>query len=596
MSKPREKVLVLGDGVSAFLAVIRSLGRQGIEVHVAWCQPNCPSLSSRYVAKFHPLPFCDAEGSWVDELCQLLQAEHYDLVLPTNEQSTRALFMHRERLEKASRLYLMDEPAFDVVFDKVKSGELAERVGMRVPKTQLISSVERLDDLESRFAYPLVLKPVSSYDAKSPTERRNVVKAYHREELDQQVQRLLGDGPVAVQENFIGRGVGVEMLVDRGEILLAFQHERVHQPLRGGASSYRKSVPLDAELLEASRRFVAALDYTGVIMVEFLVNDQGSDWRFVEANGRFWGSLPLAIAAGADFPFALYRLIVHGDRQFRQSYRTGLYCRNVLSDMLWFVQNLRADRNDPTLATVSPVSVLLEARHLLTGKERFDTFTLDDPLPALAEPLKYARRTLSRLGLRARQAWASLPGVRRRQAQQTRALLERARRIVFLCWGNICRSPFAAEYARRVWPSHIEVLSRGLHYQQGRVSPADAIEAARQCDIALGDHRSSLISAEEVDQSDVIICFDEMIRKVFLERYPQAAAKTVRFGTLRLEGPVTVADPFGGSLSDFSAAYAQIMGTIDASRELFAQPPSRIAMLQEPVAPVAGCGNTEGVV
>ena len=592
MNKTPEKVLVLGDGVSAFLAVVRSLGRQGIEVHVAWCQPNCPSLRSRYVKRFHQLPFCDAEGSWVGQLSSLLQAERYDLVLPTNEQSTRALFMHRQQLEKASRLYLMEEPAFDVVFDKVKSGELAETLGLRVPKTQIVSSIDQLDGLESRFAYPLVLKPVSSYDAKSPLERRNVVKAYDRPELDRQAQRMLGAGPLAVQENFIGRGVGVELLVDRGEILLAFQHERVHQPLRGGASSYRKSVPLDAELLEASRRFVAALDYTGVIMIEFLVNESGTDWRFVEANGRFWGSLPLAIAAGADFPFALYRLKVHGDRQVHQGYRTGLYCRNLLSDMQWFVQNLRANRNDPTLATLSPVSVLLEAKHFLMGRERFDTFTFDDPLPAIAEPLKYARRTLSRLGLRARQAWASLPGVRRRQSVQAREMLQRAHRVVFLCWGNICRSPFAAAYARQVWPSNLEISSRGLHYQQGRTSPADAVEAASLCHIVLHEHRSSMISAEEVIQSDVIICFDELIRKEFLDRFPQAAAKTVRFGMLRPQGPLTVEDPFGGNLSDFSNAYAQIAATIDVSRELFAAPSARAGMSQDPPATVAGCGKT----
>jgi protein-tyrosine-phosphatase/predicted ATP-grasp superfamily ATP-dependent carboligase len=570
-SVPRrpEKVLVLGDGVSAFLAVIRSLGRQGIEVHVAWCQTDCPALRSRYVKRFHVLPCCDPAGTWVGRLAEVLDTERYDLVLPTNEQSMRALQSHRREFESRSRLCLLDEPVFDVVFDKVKCGQLAANLGLRVPRTCVVTDLAALEGLESQFAYPLVLKPISSYDAQSPLKRRNVVKAYNRDELQREGRRLLGEGTIAVQENFVGRGVGVELLVDHGEVLLAFQHERIHQPSHGGASSYRKSVPLDAVLLDAATRFVAALDYSGAVMIEFLVNPSGDDWRFVEVNGRFWGSLPLAIAAGADFPSALYRLWVHGERNFRQEYRTDLYCRNLLADALWYVQNLRADRNDPTLATMSPLKVLLEAKHFLAGRERFDTLTLDDPLPAVAEPLKYARRLMGRFALRARQAWVSLPGIRQCQYSRTSSMLERARCVVFICWGNICRSPFAAAYARRVWPAEIQVLSRGLHHQQGRLSPADAVDAARRYDIALDEHRSSVISEKDIAGADMIICFDELIRKELLDRFPHARPKAFRFGVLCPHGQVAVADPFGGSVSAFCDAYAQIKETLDASCALF---------------------------
>ena len=60
----------------------------------------------------------------------------------------------------------------------------------------------------------------------------------------------------AAQENFVGIGVGVELLALQGEILTAFQHERVHEAPTGGISGYRKSVPLDPELLDAARLLV----------------------------------------------------------------------------------------------------------------------------------------------------------------------------------------------------------------------------------------------------------------------------------------------------------------------------------------------------
>ncbi len=43
-------------------------------------------------------------------------------------------------------------------------------------------------------------------------------------------------------------------------------------------------------------------------MVEFKVDDRDGRARLLEINGRFWGSLPLAVHAGADFPAAYYRL------------------------------------------------------------------------------------------------------------------------------------------------------------------------------------------------------------------------------------------------------------------------------------------------
>jgi protein-tyrosine-phosphatase/predicted ATP-grasp superfamily ATP-dependent carboligase len=578
MKAHREKVLVLGDGVSAFLAVIRSLGRKGIEVHAAWCRPDCPALWSRYVERFHALPFCDEEGLWVEQLTRLLRQEHFDLVLPTNEQTTRALYFRRSEFERHARLYLMDEPAFRVVFDKVKSGQLAESLGLRVPRTKIVSTADELDGLESEFKFPIVLKPVSTYDPHAPMERRNVAKAYDRDELLRHARRMLGEGSIAVQENFLGRGVGVELLVDRGRVLLAFQHERVHQPLRGGASSYRKSVPLRRDLLEAARKYVAALEYSGVIMIEFLASESDEDWRFVEANGRFWGSLPLAVAAGADFPHALYRYLVHNQRQFPAEYRQGLYCRDLLSDAQWFLRNLRADRRDPTLATLSPWRVLLEIRHVLALQERYDTLTLDDPLPAVVEPVNYARRVLARVGRRVRQLAVSLPGIRHWQASRTRSAVGRARRVAFVCWGNICRSPFAAEYARRSWPEGIEVLSRGLHYPRNRRSPRDAVEAARRFEVELDAHRSSVISQADIEAVDVILCFDEEIRSELCARHPCARSKTFRFGMLRSAGRVGVVDPFGRPFSRFCEAYEQIKATLDESRGVFrAAPPAAAA-------------------
>ena len=420
----RGKVLVLGDGMTSLLSVIRSLGRKGVEVHSAWCAADCPALRSRYLATRHHLPLPATDGAWKPALDDLLRRERFDLVIPTNEQSMRPLQLNRQELSAAGRIYLLDNAAFDVLFDKRKSAELAESVGMFVPRSELAADLESCRRAASQFGWPVVLKPLSSFSDGDLWHRQGVVKAYNDEELEGAARRLLAKGPVLVQECFVGTGVGVELLAHEGSVLAEFQHERLHLPPRGGASTYRKSVPLSPDLVEASRRLIAALDYTGVLMVEFLVNHETHQWRFVETNARFWGSLPLAIAAGVDFPYYLYRMLVHGERQFPRHYRSGLYCRNLTADLYSAHDNLRADRKEPTLMTVPLGRMIREWSNVLLMRERFDSLVLDDPWPGIVELGQFVGRNSGKLARRAiaRSTCAALglPALRRRATAKAR--------------------------------------------------------------------------------------------------------------------------------------------------------------------------------
>ena len=59
------------------------------------------------------------------------------------------------------------------------------------------------------------------------------------------------------------------------------------------------------------------------------------------------------------------------------------------------------------------------------------------------------------------------------------ARLRSATKLVFVCKGNICRSPFAAEYAKRILPG-LEIHSAGYYSVANRPSPENAIAAAAQ--------------------------------------------------------------------------------------------------------------------
>jgi protein-tyrosine-phosphatase len=294
-------------------------------------------------------------------------------------------------------------------------------------------------------------------------------------------------------------------------------------------------------------------------MVEFKLDFETRQWVMLEVNPRFWGSLPLALASGADFPLALFQLLVEGRTQVPDRYRVGLSARNVRADAKWHLTNLRADRSDPTVNTKPWPDVARETcRSLLTASERSDTFTFDDPAPAFAE----GREMACNIGRHARLlgAWTLARvsrGYRRRMRAAARADLRRAACVLFVCKGNIGRSPFAAAIAERSLRSDQHVLSAGF-LEAGRRSPADAVTAAREWQVDLTTHRSSVVSSDLVGQSGAIFVFDLSNYTRMLTLFPDATDRLHLIGALADEGPLFVPDPWGRGFDVYAAGYRRI--------------------------------------
>lgn len=553
------KVLVLGQDNRSFLAVVRSLGRRGLEVHIAWHAPDSIARRSRYVAREHVLPGVhDGPRVWLAPFVALLERESFDLVIPTNDPSVIGLHRERAALARFDNICLPDAAAIDVTFDKLATWELARRLSIPVPRQVVVRDIAMASRVEDELGLPIVLKPRQSFAFDRLKWEHKVLTAFESDAVTAHLRTLLATDEVLAQAHFAGRGVGVELLTEHGEVLLAFQHERVHEPPLGGGSSYRRSVPLTPELLLAAQRVLRELDYTGVAMVEFKRHPATGDWVLIEVNARFWGSLPLAIACGVDFPYALYQLWMRGPRARPRAYRHGVHSRNWWLDVAWMLQNLKSDRRDPRLCTRSLPAVALESSNLLRMRERSDEFVWDDPMPGLVE----VDRLLAELRTVAFRKLKALPlafvPVRRFHAARIRRRLSLSRRLLFVCRGNLCRSPFAEHHARRFAPASFEIESAGTHAEESRPCPSEAIAAARQLGADLSHHRSRAVDAACIDRAELIFVFDESDRGSVCDRFPEAAHKVRRLGLLDPRAPVLIRDPYGYEFRDYVAAYRAI--------------------------------------
>ncbi|MCZ7584034.1 MAG: ATP-grasp domain-containing protein [Deltaproteobacteria bacterium] len=112
----------------------------------------------------------------------------------------------------------------------------------------------------------------------------------------------------------------------------SFFHRRLRElPPSGGISVLSEAIPPDPEAARAGRALLEALHWTGPAMVEFKRDADGRPC-LMEINGRFWGSLQLAIDAGVDFPALLVRA-AQGDAIVPPDYKSGTRLRYLFGDL-----------------------------------------------------------------------------------------------------------------------------------------------------------------------------------------------------------------------------------------------------------------------
>lgn len=385
-AKDREKVLVFGDDMRIFLAVVRSLGRAGKEVHAAPFNWRAAALKSKYIAAVHYLPrYSDEPAAWVNAVLATLRAHSFDLIIACCDDRTILPFhLHRKEFA-AFPIAIPNSEAVDLLFDKERTRDLCARLAVPVAAGARLDPHDSADELARRFGLPLVLKPRRSYWIDKLDAWGKVWIVDTAAELAALLRTVEEPSRYLVESFFEGSGVGVSVLASEGNVLQAFQHRRLREG-RGGCSSYRISEPVDDELRLACEKICGFTKLTGVCMFEFRYNRSTRQWVLLETNARFWGSSPLPIALGVDFPNQLYDLLVHGVAPPAVAYRAGVRSRNVVLDAFNLIASLPSPRSGRIGAWLSEARDFLgQPVRWLKGDELSDSFVKDDLGPGVWE-------------------------------------------------------------------------------------------------------------------------------------------------------------------------------------------------------------------
>ena len=145
-----------------------------------------------------------------------------------------------------------------------------------------------------------------------------------------------------------------------------------------------------------------------------------------------------------------------------------------------------------------------------------------------------------------------------------------ANTILFICTGNICRSPMAEGQFRHLVEQNkadLIVKSAGVGAQNGQPPSENAIRAMQDLEIDISPQRSQMLTAELASEADMIIGMTHGHVEMVNLMYPQAAEKTFLLRDFDDSLPLherEVADPLGGTLEIYRLCRDQIRDGIDS--------------------------------
>lgn len=551
------RVLLLDAHARASIAVIHSLARQKLAIDVA-AERDCLAFRSRCVSSRLMQPHAEPPGTFLGWLRRVDYQFEYSLIVPSSEVSLRPYLELAESDPLRQKAVLPSSNSLRVALNKLRTLKTATHLQIPAPQTTVLYPGEAVPNCDS---YPVVLKPISSLTLKRgvfEALRPNIAKDdFERREL---LQVMLQEGIVLQQEYVAGRGIGIEMLYSHGELVWYFAHERLHEggvgAGLGSGSTYRRSISPTAEMMRHAKNLLDALKWHGVAQIEFKVAGDGRFW-LMEINPRLWGSLSLAVHSGVDFPRGLFCLATGERPSIQPTYKIHHYTRLATADLNWLSARL-AYRPD-----LEACLELLKLLRPFIGVESWDYFCRKDIsvicrdfVHFFLEKLRSMRKLVSTRKRRQR--------ARRLHTQNFRRFVDspqRTHKLLFLCYGNICRSPVAECLAKQFYPES-QIRSAGFHFTTMRGSPELVRQVAQIYSVDLSKWSSSRVDLAMVDEADAVFLHDMRDYDGFCEQFPEQKDKLLFLGMFSDNPTLEIRDPYQATPKETARILRQILEAV----------------------------------
>lgn len=337
------------------LSLIRSLGKKGIKV--IGVESNLTSKEASLGSYSKYLTNCiyvsdsqkDEEGFIRDLINYSLKSNTKPVLIPVGIYSTIAISKYKIDLQPYYSFIVPSINCINIANDTYKLLKIANSTNIPAPKTTTLSNNETIIELSKRLKYPVVIKYREGELLKLPPQKRyKIIKDSNSFFKVFTYMHNIQAYPL-VQEYITGDGYGVSAVFDKySNPISIFCHKRLREyPVSGGPSCLCESYWNDSMVCYAIK-LLKKLNWQGVAMVEFKGYPNG-EIKLMEINPRIWGSFPLTVISGADFPNDIYNCSLDNNKPIDNlsypKYKVGKKLRYILQDLLSFKGYLLLSKN-----------------------------------------------------------------------------------------------------------------------------------------------------------------------------------------------------------------------------------------------------------
>lgn len=385
-------VLITDGDQRAALAITRALGQERVPLIVGAEASQSLAGASRYAVHSwqYPSPLSNP-SKFVSSLVDVVARFGVTAIMPVTDSTTQVLAASRNQFPAAVLNAIPLLESYELVSDKYRLMKVAQELGVPIPSTVYVPDGDLAAVLHQVRSFPVVVKPGGSLimtgDGWGKTSVHFVPSVEELVDLYRRVPYL--KNPSLIQQRVEGEGQGVFGLFDQGRPCALFAHRRIREkPPAGGVSVLRESIELPYPMTDYAVKLLERAKWHGVAMVEFKVDRESQIPRLMEINGRFWGSLQLAIDAGLNFPSLLYRMTKGMSVDVpNNAYQIGTRSRWFLGDLDHLLLRLTKSNSALHLGphATSRWRCLVEFFKLFQRDLHYEVESMSDPHPALVE-------------------------------------------------------------------------------------------------------------------------------------------------------------------------------------------------------------------
>lgn len=306
-------ILLTYGWVRSSYAALRNLSDHGLRVWVTDQDRVGMSQWSRYKVGFSQYPdYYTNESMFVKRIASMCVAYNVKYILPSHNE-TEILAKHRKLLPVGTDRLIPQFEHCQLFNNKRETTELAKSLSVPVPQTLSYCEISDIEHNGKKLGFTrMVVRLLTGNSGKGVYFVSSGVEAQQLVHSLVAKYRLTADRYPLIEEQVPGYDVSFAVLYWDGEPIADFCHKSLREKsINGGTSTYRE-VFSHAGIAQAAHRLFAEIKWHGIAQADFKWCEKTNQFWFVEVNPRLWGSLPLAVSSGIEFPFLAWLCAEHG--------------------------------------------------------------------------------------------------------------------------------------------------------------------------------------------------------------------------------------------------------------------------------------------